>query len=186
MLGLSVVIDTHPADTRRWINVGFTLIQRRRRWTNVKPTLTQRLVSAGHPTKRRYFTSHGRRGVKLSISIRHTLSVSSRPTTLGPNVVSLPCSLKIDEIQEFFQHRNIKELCYPLHMLITCVLIRLLLMFVLTMFYCFRYITISSPSEHLAIFSPINLKQLVWGVVLNTHARFTHVLFFQVYQHFFP
>ena len=34
------------------------------------------------------------------------------------------------------------------------------------MYYFFRYISISSPSEHLAIFSPINLKQLVWGVVL--------------------
>ena len=35
-----------PANTRRWINVGLTLVQRRRRWTNVKPTLIQRLVSA--------------------------------------------------------------------------------------------------------------------------------------------
>ena len=34
-------------DTRRWINVGLTLVQRRRRWTNVKPTSIQRLVSAG-------------------------------------------------------------------------------------------------------------------------------------------
>ena len=36
-----------PADTRRWINVGLTLVQRRRMWTNVKPTLIQHLVSAG-------------------------------------------------------------------------------------------------------------------------------------------
>ena len=36
-----------PADTRRYINAGLTLIQRRRRWTNVKPTLIQRLLSAG-------------------------------------------------------------------------------------------------------------------------------------------
>ena len=36
-----------PADTRRWLNVGYTLVQRRRRWTNVKPTFIQRLVSAG-------------------------------------------------------------------------------------------------------------------------------------------
>ena len=36
-----------PADTRRWINVGLTLVQRRGRWTNVKPTLIQRIVSAG-------------------------------------------------------------------------------------------------------------------------------------------
>ena len=36
-----------PADTRRWINVGLTLVQRRRRWTNVEPTLIQRIVSAG-------------------------------------------------------------------------------------------------------------------------------------------
>ena len=36
-----------PADTRRWINVSLTLVQRRTRWTNVKPTLFQSLVSAG-------------------------------------------------------------------------------------------------------------------------------------------
>ena len=36
-----------PADTRRWINVGLTLVQRRRRWTNFKPALIQRFVSAG-------------------------------------------------------------------------------------------------------------------------------------------
>ena len=36
-----------PADTRRWINVGLTLVQRRRRWTSVKPTLMQILESAG-------------------------------------------------------------------------------------------------------------------------------------------
>ena len=36
------------ADTRCWINVGLTLDQRRRRWTNVKPTLIQRLVSVGY------------------------------------------------------------------------------------------------------------------------------------------
>ena len=39
----------HPADTRRWINVDLTLVQRRRRWTNVKPTLIQRIVCAGQP-----------------------------------------------------------------------------------------------------------------------------------------
>ena len=38
-----------PADTRRWINVGLTLVHRLRRWTNVNPTLIQRLVSAGWP-----------------------------------------------------------------------------------------------------------------------------------------
>ena len=36
-----------PADTRRLINVGITLVHRLRRSTNVKPTLTQRIVSAG-------------------------------------------------------------------------------------------------------------------------------------------
>ena len=36
-----------PADTRRWMNFGYTLVQRRRRWSNVKPTFIQRLVSAG-------------------------------------------------------------------------------------------------------------------------------------------
>ena len=39
---------TRPADTRRWINVGLTLVQRSRRWTNVKTTLIQRRVSAGN------------------------------------------------------------------------------------------------------------------------------------------
>ena len=39
-----------PVDTRRWINVGLTLVQRRRRWTNVKPALIQRPVSAGMDT----------------------------------------------------------------------------------------------------------------------------------------
>ena len=37
----------NPTDTRRWINVGLTLVQRRRRWTNGKSTLIQRFVSAG-------------------------------------------------------------------------------------------------------------------------------------------
>ena len=32
-------------NTRRSINVGLTLVQRRRRWTNVRPTLFQRLPS---------------------------------------------------------------------------------------------------------------------------------------------
>ena len=36
-----------PEDTRRWINVGLPLVQRRRRWTNGKSKLIQRLVSAG-------------------------------------------------------------------------------------------------------------------------------------------
>ena len=40
-------IGCWTADTRRWIIVGLTLVQRRRRWTNVKPTLIKRLVSAG-------------------------------------------------------------------------------------------------------------------------------------------
>ena len=43
----TVLYVTIPADTRRWINVGLTLVHRLRRWTNVKPTLIQRLVSAG-------------------------------------------------------------------------------------------------------------------------------------------
>ena len=34
------------ADTRRCVNVGLTLAQRRIRWANVKPTLLRRLVSA--------------------------------------------------------------------------------------------------------------------------------------------
>ena len=39
------------ANTRRWIDVCLTLVQRRRRWTNVKPTSIQRLVSAGNSRK---------------------------------------------------------------------------------------------------------------------------------------
>ena len=34
----------YPVDTRRWINVGLTLVHRLRRWINVKPTWIQRLV----------------------------------------------------------------------------------------------------------------------------------------------
>ena len=36
-----------PADTKRCINGGLTLVQRRGRWTHVKPTLIQRVVFAG-------------------------------------------------------------------------------------------------------------------------------------------
>ena len=39
----------HQADTRRWINAGLTLVQRRRRWSSVKPPFIHRLVPAGHP-----------------------------------------------------------------------------------------------------------------------------------------
>ena len=41
------VRDCPPADTRRWINAGLTLVQRLQRCTNVKLTLIQRIVSAG-------------------------------------------------------------------------------------------------------------------------------------------
>ena len=41
----------YPAETSPGINVGLTLVQRRRRWTNVKPTLIQRPVSAGTLTE---------------------------------------------------------------------------------------------------------------------------------------
>ena len=52
-----------PADTRRWINVGLTLVHRLRRWTNVKPTLIQHLVSAVRLTwpAARSSTHHPRR-----------------------------------------------------------------------------------------------------------------------------
>ena len=43
----SLFLLSHAAGTRRWINVGLTLVHSRRRWTNVKPTLIQRLVSVG-------------------------------------------------------------------------------------------------------------------------------------------
>ena len=36
-----------PASTRRWIDVGLTLVQRLSRWTNVKETLIKRILSAG-------------------------------------------------------------------------------------------------------------------------------------------
>ena len=38
--------EQYIADTRCWMNVGLTLVQRRRWWTNVKLTLIQHLVSA--------------------------------------------------------------------------------------------------------------------------------------------
>ena len=40
---------SYPTDTIRWINVGLTLVQRRRRWTNVKPTLIPRTYVASQP-----------------------------------------------------------------------------------------------------------------------------------------
>ena len=40
-------LQPFPADTIRWINVGLSLVQRRRQWTRVQPTLIQRLVSVG-------------------------------------------------------------------------------------------------------------------------------------------
>ena len=46
---LNILIQPTAADTRRLINVGLKLGQRRGWWTNVKPTLIQRLVSAGRP-----------------------------------------------------------------------------------------------------------------------------------------
>ena len=46
---LNILIQPTAADTRRSINVGLKLGQRRRRWTNVKPTMIERLVSAGRP-----------------------------------------------------------------------------------------------------------------------------------------
>ena len=38
--------ERYPTDTGRCINVGLTLVQRRRRLTNVDPTLNQRIVPA--------------------------------------------------------------------------------------------------------------------------------------------
>ena len=47
--GVNSQVNQHhslPVDTRRWINVGLTFVQRRRRWTNGKSKLIQRLLSA--------------------------------------------------------------------------------------------------------------------------------------------
>ena len=41
------VVRAIPADTRRQINAGLTLVHRPRRWTTAKPTLIGRIVSAG-------------------------------------------------------------------------------------------------------------------------------------------
>ena len=49
MSNLNILIQPTAADTRRSINVGLKLGQRRRNWTNVEATLIQRLVSAGGP-----------------------------------------------------------------------------------------------------------------------------------------
>ena len=46
---LNILIQPTAVDTRRSINVGLKLGQRRRRWTNVKPTMIQRLESVGGP-----------------------------------------------------------------------------------------------------------------------------------------
>ena len=40
-------MDEIYLQTRRLINVGLTMVQRRRRWINTEPILIQRLVSAG-------------------------------------------------------------------------------------------------------------------------------------------
>ena len=53
----------NPADTRRWINVGLTLVQRRRRWTDVKPTLVQRRVSAGKGDPVKLFSKFSKMGI---------------------------------------------------------------------------------------------------------------------------
>ena len=50
--GVWITCPAHPANARRWIIVGLTLVQRLRRWTDVKPTMIQRLVSAGQRTLR--------------------------------------------------------------------------------------------------------------------------------------
>ena len=64
-----VQINYHgnPADTRRWVNVGLTFVQRRRRCTNGKPALIHRLVSAGKPI--------------FSILVRRDRAVHSRDST---------------------------------------------------------------------------------------------------------
>ena len=46
---LNILIQPTAVDTRRSINVGLKLGQRRKRWTNVKPTMIQRLESVGGP-----------------------------------------------------------------------------------------------------------------------------------------
>ena len=47
MVYTKIIQRCNPTDTRRWINVGCTLVHRLRRWTNDKPPLIQRIVSAG-------------------------------------------------------------------------------------------------------------------------------------------
>ena len=42
-----IMVTGCPVDKIRWINVGLTLVKRRRRWSNVNSTLNQRLVSTG-------------------------------------------------------------------------------------------------------------------------------------------
>ena len=58
----SSISSEKPADIRRWINAGLTLVQRLRRWISVKLTLIQRLVSAGkwvNIASRRFLHTHG-------------------------------------------------------------------------------------------------------------------------------
>ena len=48
----------YPANTRRSLNVGTMLGQRRRRWPSIVPTLSERLVFTGyHPTNTRHWPS---------------------------------------------------------------------------------------------------------------------------------
>ena len=44
-------VHTNLANTRRWVNAGLVLGQRRERWNNIKAVLAQRLVFVGNTSE---------------------------------------------------------------------------------------------------------------------------------------
>ena len=96
---ISSKIWLSPADTRRWINVGLTLVHRLRRWTNGKPTLNQRLVSAGiRLTSFRHIIIHLEHCQKKYLHISHAFN--SLVAIIDYHVDAsciLPCKAKIQK-----------------------------------------------------------------------------------------
>ena len=84
----------YPADTIHWINVGLTLVQRRRRWTSVNPTLIQRLVSAGYAfCSAKAQTQQTRYETMTKMSIQCWASVVDDDPALNQHRVIVSCLL---------------------------------------------------------------------------------------------
>ena len=68
-------VAAYPAGTRRWINVGLTLVNRLRRWTNVEPTLIPRIVPAAYSADYVNVTAHHTVQTKWVSTVRDGLEV---------------------------------------------------------------------------------------------------------------